>query len=131
MENKKNEIKMYDGKVWGFEVSEYAKEHGYLDYRTLSEMVGDMILCNDITKIFFNNETYFEIENGLDYDEENDYYEDIYQYFIISAHGAEILEKYTNEIVYYCSELDMYVWGITHFGTSWDYVLTDIKLIKE
>ena len=131
MENKKNEIKMYNGKVWGFEVSEYAKEHGYLDYRTLSEMVGDMILCNDITKIFFNNETYFEIENGSDYDEENDYYEDIYQYFIISAHGAEILEKYTNEIVYYCSELDMYVWGITHFGTSWDYVLTDIKLIKE
>ena len=34
----------------------------------------------------------------------------------------------TDEIVYYNEELDMYVWGITHYGTSWDYVLTDIAI---
>jgi hypothetical protein len=22
----------------------------------------------------------------------------------------------------------MYIWGVTHYGTSWDYVLTDIKI---
>ena len=22
----------------------------------------------------------------------------------------------------------MYVWGVTHWGTSWDYVLTDIEI---
>ena len=32
-----------------------------------------------------------------------------------------------HEIVYYSEELDLYIWGVTHYGTSWDYVLTDIK----
>ena len=34
----------------------------------------------------------------------------------------------TNEIVFYSEDLDMYLWGVTHYGTSWDYVLTDIKI---
>lgn len=58
--------------------------------------------------------------------EEQDYYPEIYQYYIVSDNGAEILKE-INEIVYYNEELDMYVWGVTHFGTSWSYVLTDIK----
>ena len=53
---------------------------------------------------------------------------EIFQYFIISDNGAEILKNWTNEIVFYNEELDMHVWGVTHCGTSWDYVLTDIKL---
>lgn len=36
-----------------------------------------------------------------------------------------------DEYVIYNEKLDIYVWAITHFGTSWDYVLTDIKLVKE
>lgn len=55
---------------------------------------------------------------------------EIFQYFIISDAGASILEDYTNEIVFYNYELDMYVWGVTHYGTSWDYVLTDIQCEK-
>lgn len=51
---------------------------------------------------------------------------EIFQYFIIDNNGADILQHWTNEIVFYNSELDMYVWGITHFGTAWDYVLTNI-----
>lgn len=51
---------------------------------------------------------------------------DIFQYFVISSNGADILKQYTDEIVMYNEELDLYVWGVTHFGTSWDYVLTDI-----
>ena len=62
----------------------------------------------------------------LEYDQENK--PEIFQYYIISGAGAEILEDYTDEIVYYNSVLDMYVWGVTHWGTSWDYVLTDIPL---
>lgn len=53
---------------------------------------------------------------------------EIFQYYIISDDGADILKRKTNEIVYYNDELDMYVWGVTHWGTSWDYVLTDIPL---
>ena len=59
---------------------------------------------------------------------EDAHYEEIFQYFIISDNGAEILKDYTDEIVFYNETLDMYVWGVTHWGTSWDYVLTDIKL---
>lgn len=66
-----------------------------------------------------------ELEN------EENYPDEIFQYYIISDNGAEILKQYTNEIVFYNSELDMYVWGVTHFGTSWDYVLTEIECEKD
>lgn len=41
-------IRMYDGKVFGHEVSDYAKEKGYLDYKTLAHMLEDLILNNTI-----------------------------------------------------------------------------------
>lgn len=73
------------------------------------------------------NEELQELKNQLDELENADFtYYDIFQYFIISAEGARILEEYTNEIVYYNSNLDLYVWGVTHYGTSWSNVLTDI-----
>ena len=59
---------------------------------------------------------------------EEAHYDEIFPYYIIWDNGAEILKDYTNEIVFYNEELDMYVWGVTHWGTSWDYVLTDIRL---
>lgn len=52
--------------------------------------------------------------------------DEIYQYYIVSDSGAEIL-KDINEIVFYNDTLDMYVWGVTHWGTSWDYVLTNVE----
>lgn len=118
------EIKTYDGKVFGFKVSEYGKENGYLDYRTLSQIVGDSVLNNAIVPYIGQYE--WELANGCEEDEDGWY--EVYQYYIISDSGFRFLEEYTDEIVYYHEELDMYVWGITHFGTSWDYVLTDIKL---
>lgn len=72
-----------------------------------------------------DSERYAEIEEDIRCLEDIRYSE-IFQYFIISGSGAEILKEYTDEIVMYNSELDLYVWGVTHFGTSWDYVLTDI-----
>lgn len=62
----------------------------------------------------------------LEEEQENSLNTECYQYYIVSDNGAEILKE-INEIVYYNEELDMYVWGVTHWGTSWDYVLTDIK----
>ena len=59
---------------------------------------------------------------------EDAHYDEIFQYYIISDEGARILKDWTNEIVFYNEALDMYVWGVTHWGTSWSYVLTDIKL---
>ena len=40
----------------------------------------------------------------------------------------DIKEKYNDELIIAYSEvLDNYVLLVNHFGTSWDYVLTDIK----
>lgn len=116
------EIKMYDGKVYGIEVSKRGLESGYLDYLALSNIVGDCILNNNIVPFIGHYE--WELVNG--FENESD---EIYQYYIITDSGYRFLEDYTEEIVYYHDELDMYVLGITHYGTSWDYVLTDIKLV--
>lgn len=62
-----------------------------------------------------------ELEN------EQDEQPEIFQFYIVDDPGAEILKEF-NEIVFYNSEIDMYLWGVTHYGTSWDYVLTDIKI---
>ena len=56
---------------------------------------------------------------------EQDETPEIFQWYIVSNGGADILQE-MNELVYYCYELDLYVWGVTHWGTSWDYVLTNI-----
>ena len=76
------------------------------------------ILENEIDGI---NEKIEELENEQDNDPE------VFQWFIVDDWGARILQD-INEIVYYNETLDMYLWGITHYGTSWDYVLTDIKI---
>ena len=52
---------------------------------------------------------------------------EVYQWYIVSDNGAAILQD-INEIIYYNDELDMYLWGVTHYETSWDYVLTNIKI---
>lgn len=40
------EIRLYDGKAYGYEASKYGLENGYLDYLTLSKIIGDCILNN-------------------------------------------------------------------------------------
>ena len=50
---------------------------------------------------------------------------EVYQWYIIDRSGAELLQQ-IDEVVEYNETLDMYIWGVTHWGTAWDYVLTDI-----
>ena len=118
---------MYNNRVFGVEVSKYGLENGYLDYHTLSKIVGDCVLNNSIMPYTGFEE--WELVNGCEENEEGWY--EVFQYYIISDYGFHILKDYTDEIIYYHQDLDMYVWGITHFGTSWDYVLTDIKLVGD
>lgn len=68
----------------------------------------------------------WELVNGSDYDEDTDEYTEVFQWFIVSDNGAQMIQDYTDEILYYHEELDIYLWGVTHWGTSWDYVLMDI-----
>ncbi len=69
-----------------------------------------------------------EYEDYYEYFEQNKDMYDIYQWYIISDSGAQFLMRETDEIVLYDEELDVYVWAVTHYGTSWDYVLTGIEL---
>lgn len=119
---------------YGNKISDYGLECGYLDYSTLAKSF-DAVLVNDITKLFYStvNGDYIEPEiiNGYDYDDENDTYIDIYQYYIVSSQGAEIIQEYTNDPLYYIDTFDIYIWGVTHFGTMWGGVLTDVKIELE
>lgn len=109
---------------YGNKISKYGLDNGYVDYGTLSRAF-DAVLNNDIISNTYDI-GYWDLYSGSDYDEENDNYIDIFQYFIVSKRGAEILSE-AGEIVYYNEKLDLYVWGVTHYGTSWNYVLTNVK----
>ena len=113
---------------YGNKISDYGLKNGYVDYRTLANSFNH-VLNNDIVRLF--TDYYFELVNGCDYDDETGDTTEVFQFYIISENGYKILEELTDEIVYYNSDLDMYIWGITHFGTSWDYVLTDIPVELE
>ena len=124
---KERRVRLFDDKVYGYKVSDYGLANGYLDYYTLAEIVDNYVLNNSIFEyVGYEN---WELVSGVEVNEDGDLY-DIYQYYIIGYHGYLFLSEYTDELVFYNENLDMYLWGITHFGTSWDYVLTDIKLVK-
>ncbi len=67
-----------------------------------------------------------EIEAELEALEEP-HYKDIFQYYIVDDNGAEILRE-AGEALYYNENLDMYIWGVDHWGTAWTHVLTNIPL---
>lgn len=113
----------------------------------------DMILNNDIINELSKSDFYFDIFCGSDRDftnAEGDYiseeefyklqeegkegdeiYCDFYQYFIINYSDAERLAEYTNEVVFYNEQLDLYLLAVTHCGTGWDYVPANWKELDE
>ena len=121
--NKQSEksIRMYDGKVFGIEVSAYGKEKGYLDYRTLAKALEGTILSNNLRDATLGVVGEWEIVAGK-------FDKMIMQDFIISRYGFEILKEYTDELVFYNDVLGVYIWAVTHWGTAWAYELTNVKL---
>lgn len=116
----KNTIKLYDGKAYGVKVSEYGLENGYLDYQTLAKIVGDCILNNYVRAETMEDWEIISGDLGAS---------EIYQDYIISEQGYNILSELTDELVFYNEKLNMYIWAISHFGTAWSHVLTDVNLI--
>lgn len=106
------------------DLNNYELENKRLSYYNLFYNDESLILCNNI----INDIDDMELVNGTDYDEEEDIYHDVYQYYIIDDNTANRLIDNTNEIIYYHNRLDIYVLGVDHFGTNWQYVLTDFKL---
>lgn len=98
------------------EIEELGEKRDELEEQ--SESSPSQIIENEINEI---NEQIEELETEQDNDPE------VFQWFIVDDWGAKLLQD-INEIVYYNEKLDMYLWGVTHYGTSWDYVLTSIKV---
>lgn len=98
------------------EIEELEEKRDELEER--NESSPSQIVENEINEI---NEKIEELEN------EQEDCQEVYQWFIVDDLGARLLQN-IDEIVYYNETLDMYLWGVTHYGTYWDYVLTSIKI---
>ena len=122
------------------------------NYKDMIDFCCDSLIMNNYiiqelakNEIYFDNycgsECYYIDNNGneitskqaekMDFDEYSEEYYDIFQYFIIDGQAADRLAEYTNEIVLYNSDLDMYILAVTHWGTSWDYVPANWKELDE
>lgn len=119
---------------YGNAISEYGMKNGYVDYATLAKCF-DAVLNNDIMNLTYDIGLWKQVSGTIDntdeieeLENEQDNEPEVFQWFIVDDRGARLLQQETNEIVYYNETLDMYLWGVSHYGTSWDYVLTSIKI---
>lgn len=123
----KNErIKMY---VNMEDLNEEEKRRNKISYRRLINRISNNIwLFNNAPKL---SEYDFEFVLNSDYDEENDEYFYIYQYYLIDT-NPYLIEKLNDIkckdlIIAWSEPLEEYVLFVDHFGTSWDYIMTDIE----
>ena len=107
---------------------------GYLtEAKAFDLFYQNMIMCNNYLQKNYDNLDY--LIDG--YNEEEDYYVDEYQVFIIDPEfDEEITTKATEKMgntLYYDNNLDLYLTGITDLGTSRRIVSTDLKVeeVKE
>lgn len=106
---------------YGNAISKYGLENGRVDYATLAKCF-DAVLNNDIMNLTYDIGYWEQVSGTV-----NNSNEEVFQWYIVDDWGARLLQD-INQIVYYNKKLDMYLWGVAHYGTSWDYVLTDIAI---
>lgn len=127
-------------KVYLRDVSEMARERKRLDY-------GSMIaLCTEGHMVWLSVSPWkmaedWEKQTERDFDcfadadeeeqDEDEADEEVFQWFIIGDEAAYMFSQLTNELIYYSESLDMYLLGVTHFGTAWSGVMTEWKLEEE
>ena len=115
-------MKMYVNKE---NLNEEELKKGRVSYRRIIDRyVGDIVLCNNIKQL---DDSIFDNAINL-YNDENDDDNEIYQYYLcnIGEWEKEQLEK-MGIIISYSNMLDCDVLMVDHFGTNWDYVITDIE----
>ena len=136
------------GLIKSEKMGEYEKEQGFASYRTIVErFVGDIVLCNNIINVdesvLYNmedcsEERYYN-ENGEEISEEeylndenaySEHYEpEVYQWYLCNVGNLDKeAAKEAGLIFSYSDLLDCDVLCVDHWGTSWDYVLTNVKL---
>lgn len=127
--------KIFYGENEGDYLRRYLKDDeiisGYLsEAKAFDIFYRSMILCNEYLKNNYDNLD----ELITAYNEEEDYYEDEYQVFIIEPeYDEEITTKATEKMgntLYYDFKNDLYLTGITDLGTSRTIVSTDLKVVE-
>ena len=142
---------MKKGLLKSEKMGDYEKEQGYASFRTIVDYyIGDIVLCNNIVEVdesvidnmTLQNETKYynandeEITEDEYYEDDNAYCEEenteIFQWFLcnVSQYEKEQLEE-MGIIMSYSDKLDCDVLCVDHWGTSWDYVLTNVKLFDD
>lgn len=126
---KYNSFKEYDASKF------YAKkldDELTISYNTLVNFIfPNMVYTNSN---IINNINYIDTVLGNDYEW---YFGEIYQFYIVDVDTWRLAQykKYlkinkidSDLLLLYNEELEVYILGITHYGTNWDYVATNIKL---
>ena len=126
---KKPKYEHHSKYFYGHEISKYGLEQGYVDYATLCKPI-NMVLNNDIMEKT-SNIGFWEPVQGFDNDENGDNIREIFQFYIIDDNGAKMLQELTDEILFYNEEIDMWLLAVTHYGTNWSYVCSDIPLVLD
>lgn len=86
-----------------------------------------LILCNNIVE---KDLSVYDNMRFSNYDEEDDTYTDIYQWFLTdcSESDVEYLEEHFGLLFSYSDLLGLYILCVDHYGTGWDYVSCDTDL---
>lgn len=133
MKNEEKLYKIYYGKGENDYITRYLKEgeiiNGYLsEAKAFDIFYQGMIMSNNYLQNNYDNLDYI-----IDaYNEEEDYYTDEYQIFIIEPEFSEEITKKATEkmgnTLYYDNNNEIYLTGITDLGTSRTIVPTDLKV---
>ena len=128
--------KIYYGDGENDYIRRYLKEeeiiNGYLtEAKAFEIFYNGMIMSNNYIQNNYDN-----LEELISaYNEEDDYYEDEYQVFIIDIEYDEDITKMATEkmgnTLYYDNNNEIYLTGITDLGTSRTIVPTDLKVVEE
>lgn len=115
--------------------------------RLVNRLIPNMVLCNSIEELdcdLFSNmiigDINYYIDNEGNYRAQEEYEEDttgeiheetevIYQYYLcdLNKWDLDYLKELGGVLLAYSNMLGLYVLMVTHYGTSWDYVMTDIE----
>lgn len=85
------------------------------------------LYCGDYVAYYDENGKEITEEEADENENSETYYKEIYQYYIISERDAERLADYTNELVIYNEDINLYILCVTHFGTMWSGVMSNWK----
>lgn len=119
-------LKISGSYFYGKKISDFGLQYNRVDYATFAKAFNH-VLNNAIIENTANVGYWEGFNDCFETDDGDIEYYEIFQYYIVdnTDEVVNLLDE-AGETYFINEELDVIVWGVTHWGTSWDYVLTDI-----